>query len=248
MRVDVPVPLPGNACPTRRRPSGGGSAGRGFRGFTFPDLLVVLAVVAVLAAVAVPMFLKSRGQARLSQCMVNLQQVNRAVLMYADEHRGILPLIRPSPPTGTWFWYKEKVKGYVGLRGPSSPQDRVFACPNDRGYDNQGPFCQSAKFDYTSYVFNGVNVPGVPNIAGRPVSSVKDPAKTLLTMEWTAHPPLSWHASRTGSENFPFYNDAENVVGFVDGAVRFIKIYYDGVNPAFTRDPIPGYQYKYSGD
>ena len=35
--------------------------------------------------------------------------------------------------------------------------------------------------------------------------------------------------------------------GFVDGHVRFSKIYYDGYSPAYTRDPIPGYDYKYSG-
>ncbi len=67
-------------------------------------------------------------------------------------------------------------------------------------------------------------------------------------MEWTAHAPLSWHRSRTGRNNRPFYNDAENMVAFVDGHVEFIPIYYDGINSAATRDPIPGYKYKYSGD
>ena len=36
--------------------------------------------------------------------------------------------------------------------------------------------------------------------------------------------------------------------GFVDGHVDFIKIYYDGINAAYTRDPIPGYNYKYGAD
>jgi hypothetical protein len=67
-------------------------------------------------------------------------------------------------------------------------------------------------------------------------------------MEWTAHAPLSWHRSRTGQDNTPFYTDAESVVGYVDGHVAFIPIYYDGLNAAYTRDPASGYQYKYSGD
>jgi prepilin-type processing-associated H-X9-DG protein len=67
-------------------------------------------------------------------------------------------------------------------------------------------------------------------------------------MEWCAHAPLSWHKSRTGRKNQPFYNDAMSVVGFVDGHVSFSKIYYDGYNAAYMRDPIPGYQYKYSGN
>ncbi len=182
----------------------------------------------------------------------NLQQVSRAVLLYADEQKGTLPLLDPSPPPGGWWYFKEQVKAYAGLTGLSSPRDKVFACPSDRGYDEAAdkpqPFHSSKKHDYTSYVFNGVNLPGVPNIAGWSLASVKDPVRTLLVMEWTAHAPLSWHKSRTGQANAPFYTDAESVVGFVDGHVKLIRIYYDGMNAAYTRDPIGGYDYKYSGD
>ena len=67
-------------------------------------------------------------------------------------------------------------------------------------------------------------------------------------MEWTAHGPLSWHRSRTGRRNAPFYRDAESVVGFSDGHVALIPIYYDGHTAAYLRDPIPGYEYRYSGN
>jgi type II secretory pathway pseudopilin PulG len=221
-------------------------------GFTFPDFLVVVAVLAVLAAVALPIVAKTRAEARQAQCLSNLQQINRALLLYANDNKNTLPLLPPGadpfPKNTTWWGYREKVKSYVGLNSPASPRDRVFACPDDRGYDEGRPFYMSPTFGYCSYVFNGVNLPGVPNLAGRAVGSVKDPAKTLLVMEWPAHAPLSWHKSKTGRENQPFYNDAENMVGFVDGNVKFIRIYYDGFNAAYTRDPIPGYEYKYSGD
>jgi len=208
---------------------------------------MVVGCLAVLIAVLVPLLGRMRSNARRTQCIANLQQVNRAVLGYAHEHSGRLPLVTNVMKT-TWWHYKELVKGQLGLVGTSSPRDRVFACPDDRGYDEAGPFYKSAKFDYQSYNFNGVNLPGMPNIAGREVSSVKYPARTLLTMEWTAHAPLSWHDSRTGRQNHPFYNNALNVVGFVDGHVKYIPIHYDGINAAYTRDPVGGYEYKYSGD
>src|SRR6185369_5256163 len=198
------------------------------RGFTLPDLLVVIAIVFVIAALAVPKMVKSNAKTKQAQCVRNLKEITRAVLLYADDNHGTLPLLDPSPPTGVWWWYKELVKGHLGLVGKSSPRDKAFACPKDRGYDEPWPFYFSAKFDFGSYVFNGVNLPGVPNLAGKTVASVKDPTKTLLMMEWTAHAPLSWHRSRTGKKNHPFYNDAENVVGFVDGHADYIKIYYDG--------------------
>ena len=221
-------------------------------GFTPVELLVMLAVLSVLAAIILPVIARARSETRLKQCIANLQQVNRAVLLYAEEHQGTLPFLNPSPQPGSWWHYKEQVKGYLGLSGPASPNEKIFGCPADRGYGEGGeelqPFRLSKKHNYTSYNLNSINLPGVPNIAGWQVAAVKEPSRTLLTMEWTAHAPLSWHRSRTGKANAPFYNDAESVVGFVDGHVSFIPIYYDGINAAYTRDPLPGYSYKYSGD
>lgn len=221
-------------------------------GIALPELMMVLAVLSILAAVGTPLIVKSRAKSKLSQCIANLQQVNRAVQLYAEESQGRLPALASSPPPGRWWHYKEQVKGYAGLTGASSARDKVFACPSDRGYSEAGeppqPFWQAKKYDYTSYVFNSVNLPGVPNVGGWTVASIKEPARTLSVMEWTAHAPLSWHNSRTGKANSPFYNDAESVVGFVDGHVSFIPIYYDGMNAAYTRDPIGGYGYKYSGN
>jgi type II secretory pathway pseudopilin PulG len=216
-------------------------------GFTLTDLLASLAVVMVLAAVIVCPLTVAKRKSRLALCTSNLQQINRAVLTYAEEHRKTLPASENNGED-IWWWYKEKVKSYMGLSGASSTNDTVFACPDDRGYSDPKPFHRTPRFDYSSYVFNGVTMAGMPNIAGRQLSSIVQPARTLLTMEWSAHAPISWHKSRTGKQNLPFYCDAENVVGFVDGHVSFSKIYYDGYNAAYTRDPIPGYDYKFSGN
>src|ERR1041385_4611987 len=216
--------------------------------FTLTDLLVVLAVLSVLAAVLVSTLARMTRRAHQSRCASNLGEISKALQQYANEHNEALPNMKPGLSTGIWWLFKEQVKGYAGLKGPPSPSERLFACPDDRGYADEGekprPFCQSQKFSYGSYNFNGVNLPGVPNIAGRDLSTLSDPKRTLLVMEWVAHAPLSWHKSRTRKANTPFYNDAESVVGFVDGHVSTVKIYFDGINPAYSRDPIPGYDYK----
>jgi hypothetical protein len=216
--------------------------------FTFADLLLTLAALALLAAIAVPMSLKNRARTRESVCLSNVGQVNRAMLAFVNDNGGHFPEQDPALKGPVWWFYKELVKGHLGLRGPSSPADKVFGCPDDRGYDEPKPFRLSARFDYNSYTYNGVAVPGVPSLVGRQLSSVREPSRTLLVMEWAAHAPLSWHRSRTGRKNHPFYNDAESVVGFVDGHVDIIQIHYDGMNAAYTRDPIPGYRYKYGAD
>ncbi|MCX8157833.1 MAG: DUF1559 domain-containing protein [Verrucomicrobiae bacterium] len=221
------------------------------RGLTRTDALVMVALLMLLAAILLPLGTRLRERSREIQCHANLKQIAAALAFYAAANQDSLPAMTYNKPPGGWWWYKEQIKPGGNPNSPPS-RDKTFACPSDRGYeglsDEAIPFCQSAKHAYNSYVFNGVNLPGLPNIAGRKISSVRFPERTLLVMEWTAHAPLSWHKSRTGSRNAPFYNNAESVVAFVDGHVKRIKIYYDGMNPAYTRDPIPGYEYKFSGD
>jgi hypothetical protein len=216
-------------------------------GFAFPDLLLTVAGLLLVVAVLTPFLLKNRAESRRLVCTSNLKQVNAAMLKYAEERNGVFPRDN-NPQKPIWWWYKRLAKDYVGANA-----DKVFACPGDRGYDEPSPekpapFWTLEKFDNGSYNFNAVNLPGVPHIAGRSIASIREPNKTLLMMEWTAHGPLSWHRSKTGSKNYPFYNNAESVVGFVDGHVDLVKIQFDGINAAYTRDPGPGYAYKYSGD
>jgi len=225
------------------------SAGRGRApGFTLLDLLVALAALSALAGVVVAHAKTAREKAGLARCTANLQQVGHAVLSFCEENEQTLPGTNDTAPNNLWWWYKEPVKDHLGLTGPSSADDLVFACPADRGYSDSTPFHRNPRFDFGSYVFNGVTLPGLPNIAGLPLSSVKKTPRTLLVMEWTAHAPLSWHRSKTGRKNMPFYCDAESVVAFVDGNVSFSRIYYDGYNAAYTRDPVSGYEYQYSAN
>jgi len=48
------------------------------------------------------------------------------------------------------------------------------------------------------------------------------------------------------------FNDAKNMVSFVDDHVSYIKIYWGGNNPpgslALHQNPPGGYDYKWSGD
>jgi prepilin-type processing-associated H-X9-DG protein len=218
------------------------------QGITRTDVLAMMAMVSLLIAGVVVALGAAQTKSRLATCTANLGQVSGAILKFAAENNQTLPAAVPGESGSPWWWYKEQVKRYVGLSGASSPNDLVFACPEDRGYSDPIPFHRSSRFNFSSYVYNGVTLPGMPNIAGWQVAAVKQPRKTLLVMEWTAHAPLSWHHSKTGKRNLPFYCDAQSVVAFLDGHVSFSKIYYDGYNAAYTQDPISGYDYQYSGN
>src|ERR1051326_6347949 len=214
------IVMPGT--PRRDADAGAGA------GFTRTDLLAALATGVVLAALVIVPLAGIRGRNRLQICADNLRRIGQAVLGYAGDHGTRLPGLNQTEAGDPWWWYKEEIRGYLGVPAQSPAHDRAFACPLDRGYSDPRPFCKSARFDYSSYVFNGVTLVRTPNIAGWKLPSVRQPDRTLLVMEWPAHAPLSWHRSRTGAANAPFYRDAESVVAFADGRVDLVKIYYAG--------------------
>jgi prepilin-type N-terminal cleavage/methylation domain-containing protein/prepilin-type processing-associated H-X9-DG protein len=61
------------------------------RGFTLVELLVVMAVIAILAAMLLPVLSQARVQARSVSCVSNLRQLATASLMYAQDYDEALP-------------------------------------------------------------------------------------------------------------------------------------------------------------
>lgn len=59
--------------------------------FTLLELLVVLAIIAILVGIIVPSLSKARENARRSICLSNLKQIGVAATMYADDHGGAFP-------------------------------------------------------------------------------------------------------------------------------------------------------------
>lgn len=55
--------------------------------FTLIELLIVVAVIAILAAIAVPNFLEAQTRAKVSRAMADLNTYQKAIESYAVDHR-----------------------------------------------------------------------------------------------------------------------------------------------------------------
>lgn len=59
--------------------------------FTLIELLTVIAIIAILAAILIPVVGKVRDQARFANCVSNLRQWGAANLLYAGDNKGLIP-------------------------------------------------------------------------------------------------------------------------------------------------------------
>lgn len=240
------------------------------------ELLVVMTIIALLAALLLPVVSVAKKSAQRTTCLNNLRQINMGIRMYADDAHDAVP--SPGLATATtdvltlYSGYKSLMKSYVGVNGVASPQDKLFACPADRFYPNR-IFTNNPGYswqfvprslhdepflDYSSYAFNGGNnvtktnkdktitVPR-PGLTGVKLSAVKHPSRTALISDGSAPCPWSWHEPSRRL----WFNNAKNMVSFVDGHVSYIKIYWDssfngGKSQAFMYDPPAGYDYQWS--
>jgi general secretion pathway protein G len=66
----------------------------GRRAFTLVELLTVIAIIALLAAIIFPAFSTARGRARQATCQSNLRQIGLGFQMYAQDYDGYLPYAR----------------------------------------------------------------------------------------------------------------------------------------------------------
>lgn len=69
--------------------------------FTLIELLIVIAIIAILAAMLLPALNKARGKAQESKCISNQKQIVTAVIFYANDFKEQLPLNFRSVVGGT---------------------------------------------------------------------------------------------------------------------------------------------------
>lgn len=127
--------------------------GRRTKGFTLIEILVVLSIIVLLAAILFPVFARVRENARRTSCASNLKQLGIAAQMYSqdyDEH--LVPSFlnysggEPRPLTQ---YTLNTVPSYVDLLEPYAKSQQVFVCPSRKvSIRKIGAVIDKGKFSY----------------------------------------------------------------------------------------------------
>ncbi len=92
--------------------------------FTLIELLIVIAIIAVLASMLLPALTKARQKALSTRCSNNFQQIYLAAVNYADDFDGVLPgrVMQDGP------YYHMRIAGYLNIRSPYTTQYNILSC------------------------------------------------------------------------------------------------------------------------
>jgi prepilin-type N-terminal cleavage/methylation domain-containing protein len=119
LKIHLPVGPCGRArLKLRRKPLPNDARGRASlpilgQAFTLIELMVVLTVIGILAALLLPALGKAKNKAHATACLSNLRQVHLGWTMYISDHDDHLPPINDRPEAGKDASHPSWVAGWL---------------------------------------------------------------------------------------------------------------------------------------
>lgn len=248
-------------APHAGRLAGVPTVGAARKGLTLPELLVVLLVVGILVALAVPTLAAARARGARVKSLSNLRQIVASTLLYADTYAQAHPAANPNtqypsygPPGGmlgiTWWsmsdqWFRivyadqslETIQAWILAPGAARRPDRG----NVLGFLRSTSYLYSSSFIGDPRLWEQGTVFEPSLRRGTRVDDVHFPSRKVFFWEWE----LPYE--RTPEAN-PYARELDRPapVGMHDGSARnFIQTQATPAvpNPEPTSGPLSTWRY-----
>lgn len=207
------------------------------RAFTLVELLAVMAIVGILAAIIIPTVGVVRRNAQGAACVANLREIGVAFQLYAQSSGGHLPRPLDSDPGAAWPFntWMYQLQPYVEQRKSGGQADNIalcydgiFRCPGKPEWSLQGP-TDANRISYGMSTFNANEGEVAARNTARNLRQFTRPSVTMLAMDRAtfredgsnAGMSIYIHASDRIYQNAVglWHNKKDNVL-FLDGHVE----------------------------
>jgi len=183
------------------------------KAFTLIELLIVIAIIAILAAILFPVFGRARENARRSSCQSNLKQIGMGILQYVQDNDERYP--QRADAVNTW---RTAIYPFV-------KSTQLYSCPSNKS--NKLVSTADIAGINASYSCNK-NIFANPGNTGYAVSAFVAPSQLIAVSEsFETNAEIVFGRANFGIESasqglFAGHLGMSNYV-FVDGHVKSLK-------------------------
>lgn len=173
------------------------------RAFTLIEVLVVIAIIAIVCAIVFPVFRSAKASAKKIACINNLSQVGKSVLLYMGDYDDKFPygldaVDRYRPEIWSeWPAWQARIPYMEMLHEVLQPYLKnhdIFHCPSDRGtevVENQFPMTLLSAPSAFETFGTSYNYRTELAFRGMCQSDMEWPATTNVLFDAAGH----WHGS-----------------------------------------------------
>ena len=98
--------------------------------FTLIELLIVIAIISILAAILFPVFATAREKARQTSCASNLKQIGLATQQYIQDYDDYYPICYNAGASAGWAWMPYGPGSVVTELYPYIKSINAWWCPD----------------------------------------------------------------------------------------------------------------------
>ncbi|WP_269542575.1 prepilin-type N-terminal cleavage/methylation domain-containing protein [Cerasicoccus fimbriatus] len=180
-------------------------------GFTLVELLVCIAIIAILAAILIPVVGSIQTRANEAKCASNVRQIASGFLLYSQDHDGVFPTFKATGGGNVENW-RQQLYDYVIDPDSNRDQHYIWYCPAKSDSDQ----------DWRDTASYGSNL----YLSGKSFYSIPNPSSTMAVIDCTlsqGHHAKSENSSESQIKNWVhFRHGGKANMAMLDGHVESV--------------------------